>query len=138
MNRFDLDAPETVLRLRERPGGKVTVGAMGPPQARAVIRAAYTMGTDEGPVFSDRRLGGEVGGGHGTGHAKRPFLLESIGAEQMRPMQGIKAVSAPKGILNPRKSSLASLILLALAIRCSPGWLPGGCKYIVTGGGGSW
>lgn len=111
---------------------------MGPPQAQAVIREAYMMGTDEGPAFSDRRLGGEVSGEHGIGHAKRPFLLESIGAEKMRPMQDIKAVFAPKGILNPKKSSLASLILSALAIRCSPGWLPGGCKYIVTGGGGPW
>lgn len=58
MNPFDLYALETALRLRERHGGKVTVGTMGPPQAQAVIREAYMMGADEGYVFSDRRLGG--------------------------------------------------------------------------------
>ncbi len=58
MNPYDLYALETALRLKEKHGGKVTVGTMGPPQAQAIIREAYMMGADEGYVFSDRRLGG--------------------------------------------------------------------------------
>ena len=58
MNPYDLYALETALRLREKHGGTVTVGTMGPPQAQAVVREAYMMGADEGYVFSDRRLGG--------------------------------------------------------------------------------
>ena len=58
MNPYDLFALETALRLREKHGGRVTVGTMGPPQAQAVIREAYMMGADDGYVFSDRRLGG--------------------------------------------------------------------------------
>lgn len=58
MNPYDLYALETALRLKEKHGGKITVGTMGPPQAQAVIREAYMMGADEGYVFSDRRLGG--------------------------------------------------------------------------------
>ena len=58
MNPYDLFALETALRLREKHGGRVTVGTMGPPQAQAIIKEAYMMGADEGYVFSDRRLGG--------------------------------------------------------------------------------
>ncbi|MGI6316953.1 MAG: electron transfer flavoprotein subunit beta/FixA family protein [Christensenellales bacterium] len=58
MNPYDLYALETALRLKEKAGGKVTVGTMGPPQAESIIREAYMMGADEGYVFSDRRLGG--------------------------------------------------------------------------------
>lgn len=58
MNPYDLYALETALRLREKNGGKVVVGTMGPPQAQAVVHEAYMMGADEGYVFSDRRLGG--------------------------------------------------------------------------------
>ncbi len=58
MNPYDLFALETALRLKEQYGGKITVGTMGPPQAKAIIQEAYMMGADEGYVFSDRRLGG--------------------------------------------------------------------------------
>ncbi len=58
MNPYDLFALETALRLREKEGGRVVVGTMGPPQAQTVIREAYRMGADEGYLFSDRRLGG--------------------------------------------------------------------------------
>jgi len=58
MNPYDLFALETALRLREAYGGRIVVGAMGPPQAEAVIREAYLMGADEGYLFSDRRFGG--------------------------------------------------------------------------------
>jgi electron transfer flavoprotein beta subunit len=58
MNPYDLYALEAALRLREKYGGRVVVGTMGPPQAQAIIREAYLMGADAGYVFSDRRLGG--------------------------------------------------------------------------------
>ncbi len=58
LNPYDLFALETALRLKERYGGAVTVGTMGPPQAQAVVKEAYMMGVDDGYVFSDRRLGG--------------------------------------------------------------------------------
>lgn len=58
MNPYDLFALETALRVKEAHGGKVVVGTMGPPQARAVVREAFLMGADEGYLFSDRRLGG--------------------------------------------------------------------------------
>ena len=51
MNPYDLYALETALRLKEKHGGKITVGTMGPPQAQAVVREAYMMGADEGYVF---------------------------------------------------------------------------------------
>ncbi|NMA07078.1 MAG: electron transfer flavoprotein subunit beta/FixA family protein, partial [Ruminococcaceae bacterium] len=58
MNPYDLFALETALRLKEQTGGKVTVGTMGPLQAKNVVQEAYMMGADKGYVFSDRRLGG--------------------------------------------------------------------------------
>ena len=50
-----------------------------------------------------RALGGEVSGEHGIGHAKRHFLYESLGKEQLAIMRGIKAAFDPQGILNPGK-----------------------------------
>ncbi|MGE4283475.1 MAG: electron transfer flavoprotein subunit beta [Clostridia bacterium] len=58
MNPYDLYALETALKLREKQGGTVTVVTMGPPQAQAIIKEAYTMGADEGYVFSDRKFAG--------------------------------------------------------------------------------
>lgn len=50
-----------------------------------------------------RELGGEVSGEHGIGHAKRAFLVESMGERQLALMRGIKAAFDPNGILNPGK-----------------------------------
>ncbi len=50
-----------------------------------------------------RALGGQVSGEHGIGHAKVPFLKETVGGIQMELMRGIKAVFDPSGILNPGK-----------------------------------
>lgn len=58
MNPYDLYALETALRLKEAVGGRVSVGSMGPGQAKAVIHEAFMMGADQGYLFSDRRLGG--------------------------------------------------------------------------------
>jgi glycolate oxidase len=48
-------------------------------------------------------LCGEVSGEHGVGHAKRDYLLQSVGERQLALMRGIKAVFDPNGILNPGK-----------------------------------
>jgi glycolate oxidase len=50
-----------------------------------------------------KKLGGEVSGEHGIGHAKRDFLLESVGDRQMQLMSGIKKLFDPNEILNPGK-----------------------------------
>ena len=50
-----------------------------------------------------RALNGAVSGEHGIGHAKRSFLLESLGERQLQLMRGIKAVFDPNSILNPGK-----------------------------------
>ena len=50
-----------------------------------------------------RDLNGQVSGEHGIGHAKKHFLLESLGEKQLELMRGIKAVFDPNGILNPGK-----------------------------------
>ena len=50
-----------------------------------------------------REMGGAVSGEHGIGHAKRAYLLQSLGTRQLELMRGIKAVFDPKGILNPGK-----------------------------------
>ncbi len=52
---------------------------------------------------SAREMHGEVSGEHGIGHAKRPFLRESLGERQLQLMRGIKATFDPNGILNPGK-----------------------------------
>ncbi|MCK5803772.1 MAG: electron transfer flavoprotein subunit beta/FixA family protein [Lentisphaeria bacterium] len=57
-NPEDLNALETALELRERYGGKVIVGTMGPPNATAVLRRALYMGADEAILVSDRRFAG--------------------------------------------------------------------------------
>lgn len=55
-------------------------------------------------LYSEARLlSGEVSGEHGIGHAKRAFLEESLGLEQVALMRGIKKVFDPNGILNPGK-----------------------------------
>jgi glycolate oxidase len=48
-------------------------------------------------------LEGQVSGEHGIGHAKIPYLEESIGSTSFALMKGIKQVFDPKNILNPGK-----------------------------------
>lgn len=57
-NPYDLYALECALQIREQVGGTVTVLTMGPPQAEAMIRDAYSMGADEGVILSDRKFAG--------------------------------------------------------------------------------
>ena len=58
MNPYDLYALETALRIKEKKGGNIKVISMGPPQAKAVIKEAYSMGADEGTLVSDRKFAG--------------------------------------------------------------------------------
>ena len=64
------------------------------PKRVAVMEALYA---------EAERLGGEVSGEHGIGHAKVVYLESLVGKRQMDLMRGIKAVFDPKGILNPGK-----------------------------------
>ena len=50
-----------------------------------------------------KRIGGQMSGEHGVGHAKREFLEESVGEVAFAMMKAIKAVFDPQGILNPGK-----------------------------------
>ncbi len=50
-----------------------------------------------------QELGGQVSGEHGIGHAKIPFLKESVGTCQFELMKGIKRLFDPNLILNPGK-----------------------------------
>ncbi len=58
MNPYDLYALETAIRLRETHGGTVKVISMGPPQAKLIIKEAFSMGANEGILISDRKFGG--------------------------------------------------------------------------------
>ncbi|KAF0224586.1 MAG: glcD [Erysipelotrichaceae bacterium] len=46
---------------------------------------------------------GAVSGEHGIGHAKKAYLIQSVGETQIELMHSIKNVFDPKGILNPNK-----------------------------------
>lgn len=48
-------------------------------------------------------LEGQVSGEHGIGHAKKGFLMQSLGDTQVSLMKSIKACFDPKYILNPGK-----------------------------------
>ncbi len=58
VNPLDLYALEAALRLKERYGGTVTVGSMGPPQALKALKEAVAMGCDDAVLVSDRKFGG--------------------------------------------------------------------------------
>ena len=58
MNPYDLYALETALRIKEEKGGTIKVVTMGPPQAKEVIKEAFSMGADEGTLISDRKFAG--------------------------------------------------------------------------------
>ena len=59
INPDDKAGIEAALQLKEKcPGSTVTVVSMGPPQAKQVIREAFTMGADAGTLLSDRKFGG--------------------------------------------------------------------------------
>lgn len=57
-NPYDLFALETALQIKENTGGTVVVLTMGPGQAEAMMKDAYTMGADEAVILSDRKFAG--------------------------------------------------------------------------------
>ena len=50
-----------------------------------------------------QEINGLVSGEHGIGYAKKQYLKESLGENQIKIMQQIKNVFDPKNILNPGK-----------------------------------
>jgi glycolate oxidase len=48
-------------------------------------------------------IGGQVSGEHGIGHAKRQYLREHLGEEQIALMRRIKKAFDPLNLLNPGK-----------------------------------
>lgn len=48
-------------------------------------------------------LGGQVSGEHGIGHAKIPYLMESVSPGSFAMMRAVKEAFDPNGILNPGK-----------------------------------
>ena len=50
-----------------------------------------------------REFGGQVSGEHGIGYAKKGYLKQQLGENQIELMRGIKKVFDPKNILNPDK-----------------------------------
>lgn len=50
-----------------------------------------------------KAVGGLVSGEHGIGYAKKAYMKEVLGENQVRLMKGIKAVFDPNDILNPGK-----------------------------------
>jgi electron transfer flavoprotein beta subunit len=58
MNPYDLYALETAVKINEEFGGSIKVISMGPPQAKEVIKEAFTMGAHEGMLLSDRKFAG--------------------------------------------------------------------------------
>ena len=53
-------------------------------------------------------LGGTITGEHGVGAAKRPWLAERLGADQMALLRRVKAAFDPAGHPQPRKARLMS------------------------------
>ena len=58
INPFDAYALEAGVRLRELHGGKVTALSMGPPQAKAMLRGAISLGADAAVLLSDKAFAG--------------------------------------------------------------------------------
>ena len=63
-------------------------------RSKAVMDKCYAKCTE---------FGGQVSGEHAIGHAKKQYLVESVGETAFGLMQAIKQVFDPKGILNPGK-----------------------------------
>ena len=57
-NPEDLNALEAALEIRDRFGGRVVVGTMGPPAAANILRHALYMGADEAVLVTDRKFAG--------------------------------------------------------------------------------
>jgi electron transfer flavoprotein beta subunit len=58
INPYDLYALETALKIKSQVDSNIGVLSMGPPQAKAIIKEAFSMGIDEGVLLSDRKFAG--------------------------------------------------------------------------------
>jgi electron transfer flavoprotein beta subunit len=58
MNPFDEYALEEALKLKDDHGARVTVIAMGPPQAGIILREALARGADDAVLLTDRVVAG--------------------------------------------------------------------------------
>ena len=58
INPFDLPGIEAAVQLKERCGGKVTLIAMGPPQAAEALQKGLGFGADQAVLLCDRALAG--------------------------------------------------------------------------------
>ena len=58
VNPYDTHAIEESLRLKDAYGFRVAAISMGPPNAEAALKKAYSMGVDEVVLLSDRVFGG--------------------------------------------------------------------------------
>ena len=82
--------------------GNLHIYACGEGMDRAAWSRSVTL-VMEKLYAAAREMNGAVSGEHGIGHAKRAFLLESLGEKQLQLMRGIKQTFDPNGILNPGK-----------------------------------
>ncbi|OGF31390.1 electron transfer flavoprotein subunit beta [Candidatus Falkowbacteria bacterium RIFCSPLOWO2_12_FULL_45_13] len=57
-NPYDMHALEMALEIKDRYGAEVIVVSMGPPQARAVLKKAISLGADEAILLTDRAFAG--------------------------------------------------------------------------------
>ncbi len=57
-NELDKQALTFALRMKEKHNGRIVSLTMGPPFAEEVLRYALSIGTDEGVLLTDRKLGG--------------------------------------------------------------------------------
>ncbi|MBI5078675.1 electron transfer flavoprotein subunit beta/FixA family protein [Candidatus Saganbacteria bacterium] len=57
-NPYDLHALEMALQVKDRYGAQVTAISMGPPQAKAVLQKALSLGADEAILLTDRAFAG--------------------------------------------------------------------------------
>jgi electron transfer flavoprotein beta subunit len=58
LNPFDRYAVEEAIRIKEKTGAKTIALSMGPPQSKAVLAEAISMGIDQAVHLSDRAFAG--------------------------------------------------------------------------------
>ncbi len=97
LNPFDRNAVETALQLKDTYGGEVTVLSMGPPQAKAVLREALSMGADRAYLITDRAFGGSdtYATSYILSSAIRHLGPFDVVLEKTRPLTGIRARQLP-------------------------------------------
>jgi len=53
INPYDVQAVELALRLKDKHGGKITVGTVGSAAVASMVKHALAMGADEGVILAD-------------------------------------------------------------------------------------